>query len=131
MVSGLKVKPQIAHTWVIITETVLHITVGVRRVLPCLGKESIVPVDIVAEQAHDVRMLHKLIVNSLHTKLKAKIGHLRVETKLSLLSILLDWRVGLIRGHFHLSTRLLRNLHYEVVESISCVEWDIVPWRHL
>lgn len=53
---------------------------------------------------------------------------LRVKSELSLLGVLLDGSIGLLSGHLHLRTSLLRDLNNEIEKPVSSVEWNVVPW---
>lgn len=56
---------------------------------------------------------------------------LRVVTKVALLGVLLDGRVGLVGGDLHLGAALLGDLHDEVERPVPGAERHVVPRGHL
>mmetsp|Transcript_35954 Transcript_35954/g.80036 ORF Transcript_35954/g.80036 Transcript_35954/m.80036 type:complete len:256 (+) Transcript_35954:737-1504(+) len=86
--------------WVVVTRGVeLGVLVG--GVLPGLGQQAIVPVDVVG-----------------------------VEAQLALLHVLLDGGADLVSGNLHLCGSLLGNLADVVQQAITSVQGDLVPRRH-
>lgn len=56
-----------------------------------------------------------------------KMKVLRVVSELALLSVLFDGSIGLICGDLHFGTGLFGDLDDEIEDTITQVQWHIVP----